>query len=305
MAVEHQAKLGLSVTAQSIGFFGSHKWLVLFPVAGFFFSLMFISLVAFGIFEFAFSTDLMAEAKDLIEPITSTAAGSGQENEKMKLLSVAGFVVIFCLNICISFVFNFFNVALAACVLGIFEGKALGFVGGISVAAQRLGAIFSWSFISATVGSIASLVERRGFGLATILTFLAGLAWRMATFFVVPIIASKNIGSISALKESVHLMRSVWGASVVSHLGLAWLKLGVVAIIFAGLALVHLVSGPDVLTDTLAVATPVGLVAIVFFSCVGTISRAALFYYANENLVPAQFNGDTLRNAIVDKHRKS
>ena len=45
MAVKQQAKLGLSVAAQSIGFFGSHKWLVLFPISSFVFSLIFIALV--------------------------------------------------------------------------------------------------------------------------------------------------------------------------------------------------------------------------------------------------------------------
>ncbi|WP_153771136.1 DUF6159 family protein [Labrenzia sp. CE80] len=304
MAVKQQAELGLSVNAQSIGFFGSHKWLALFPIASFVFSLVFIALVAFGVFEIAFSTDLVVKAKAVIEPLIEGDAGSGQENDKMKLLSVAGFVVLFCLHVCISFVFKFFNVALAACVLEIFEGKSTGFLGGVSIATRRLGAVFSWSFISATVGSISSLVERRGFGIATILTMLAGLAWRMATFFVVPIIASKNTGSVSAIKESVHLMRSVWGASVVSRLGLSWLKLVLFGIVVAGLSLVHLISGPQALIDSLAVVTPIGLIAIVFFSCVGTISRAALFYYASKNLVPSQFNGETLRNAIVEKRGK-
>lgn len=303
MAVEQKIRLGVSVTAQSFGFFKNHKSLILFPVISLVLALIFIAAVAVGVFEVAVLTDVFAagsEASQSGAPQQSIET-DGPTDEKTKLLSIAGFIALFCLYVCISFVFNFFNVALAACVLAIFRGEPAGVMGSIAVAARRLTAVLGWSVIAAVVGSVANAVESRGPSFSSVLTILAGFAWRMATFFVIPIIASKPIGSVPAIKESVHLMRQVWGESVVANLGLRGVKLLIVLVICGCLALAHLTPGPQALMATAAVLTPLVLILILFLSTIGTIARAALFYYATEEAVPSQFDGDTLRNAITKK----
>ena len=304
MSVEQKVKLGLSVTAQSFGFFKAHKWLVLFPVVSLLAKLVLIAAVAVGVFEVAVMTDVFGVGADTSQAAAAekVAETGGPANEKTEVLSVAGFAALFCLYVCISFVFNFFNVALTACVLSIFKDDPVGFGGGISLATRRLTAILGWSVIVAVIGSIANAFDSRGPSFSNLLTILGGLAWRMATFFVIPIIASKRTGSVSAIKESVQIMQRVWGESVVAHLGFRGVGLLLILLVTGGaMAATHLVVGPEALLTTAAVLTPLVLILFLFLSTIGTIARAALFYYATEDTAPSQFDGDTLRSAITKK----
>ena len=47
-----------------------------------------------------------------------------------------------------------------------------------------------------------------------ILGFLGGIAWAIATFFVVPVIVAEGLGPIEALKRSANTIKQVWGTSV-------------------------------------------------------------------------------------------
>lgn len=301
MALKQQAKLGVSVTAQSFEFFKNHKSLALMPVFSFLLVLIFIAVVAFGVFEVAVLTDFFGNGADAAQSTASSPDSSNPTSEKTKILSIAGSFALFCMAACMSIVITFFNVALAASVLAIFHGKDVGLLGGISIASHRMKAVLGWAFISTIIGAIADTIERRGWGFASLLTILAGLAWRMATFFVIPVIASEKVGPISAIKESVKIMRDVWGASVVSNLGLRWVKIVIVLIVAGGLWLTHLIFGVQGVLDSLTVVIPLGLIALLLLSCLSTISRTALFFYATENTVPPQFEDDVLKNAISPK----
>lgn len=305
MALKQQAKMGLSVAAQSFGLLGNHKWLALFPILSFFVTLALIAFVAFGLFEVAVSTNMLGQGTDALKSVTDSLDSAGPESEKIKLLSVAGVVALFALSVFTHFVFTFFNVALAACVLGLFEGKSIGVAGGVSVASRRIAGIFGWSCVVAVIGSITQAVEKRANFMTTALVFLAGFAWRMATFFVIPIIASKNVGPITAIKGSTQIMRDVWGQSVTANLGLRGIRLIFIAVIFGGVALTHVISGPQALIDVGVVAVPVIVIVALLLTTIGTITRTALFYYATKSEAPAQFDPDVLQNAIIQRRSRS
>ena len=304
MAVEQKVNLGLSVTAQSFGFFTTHKWLALFPIISFLISLSLIAVVGVGVFEVAISTNFFGLGADLPQAITSVQQSDGSEHEAPTLISVAGIAGLFILSLCMYIVSTFFNVALSACVLAVFEGKPIGIGGGISTAARRLTAIFGWSAIAAVIGTISSLIDRRGNILVSVLTFLGGLAWTIATLFVIPIIATRNVSAVTAIKDSVNLLRADWGDANTMHHGSRKRLFIFMGILIGVTLLTHINLGPQMSTDIAFVLLPLLVIAMLFFSTIYTISRTALFYYATQRAAPPQFDSDTLRNSIVAKQSR-
>lgn len=293
--------MGLTATAQSYGFLGSYKWLALFPIISFLISLSLIAVVGLSVFEVAISTNFFGFGADLPHAITSVQQSDGSEHEVPTLISIAGIAALFILSLCMYIVSTFFSVALSACVLAIFEGKPIGIGGGISTAAHRLTAIFGWSAIAAVIGTISSLIDRRGNIFVSVLTFLGGLAWAIATLFVIPIIATRNVSAVTAIKESVKLLRADWGEANTTHHG-SRKKLFIIMGVSIGVILLsHINLGPQVSTDVAFVLLPLVVIAMLFFSTIYTITRTALFYYATQHAAPPQFDGNTLRSSIVAK----
>src|SRR3569623_330584 len=47
-----------------------------------------------------------------------------------------------------------------------------------------------------------------------------GLAWTVATFLVVPVLASQAVGPVDAVKRSVELLKRTWGENLIGTVGL-------------------------------------------------------------------------------------
>lgn len=305
MTLEKRARLGLGIAQQSFGVLGRHKWLAVFPFLSLVFTCFFAAVVAFGVFEVAINTDILSAETDLASSVASQSgavdSSGAVDNEATPLLSVVGLGVVFALYLFIACIFTFCNVALAACVLSLFHGKATGIGAGLSLAAARLPSILGWSVLVALAGTVLQAIESRGSTLTSVLSLFAGLAWRVATFFVVPIIAAQNTGPVSSVKESVHIMRDVWGETATTNLGVKGVKLLILVIVVGGLALTHFLFGVDGLLLAIPVMAPFVLVAGLFLSAIGTIARTALYYYATERKAPPQFDEAALGDAITLK----
>jgi len=65
-----------------------------------------------------------------------------------------------------------------------------------------------------TVSAIVKIVQDNPGSLGRIIKGLIGVAWSIATFFVIPVIAYGNLGPIGAFKRSVQLMKEKWGESL-------------------------------------------------------------------------------------------
>lgn len=304
MSIKQKASMGLTATAQSFGFFGSYKWLALFPIISFLISLSFIAVVALSVFEVSISTNFFGLGADLTQATTSVEQSNGSGPESLPLVSIAGIAVLFLLSFCMYTISTFFNVALSACVLAIFEDKPIGIGGGISTAAHRLKAIFGWSAISAVLGTISSVIDRRGNILISVLTFLAGLAWSVATLFVIPIVATRNVNAVTAIKDSVKLMGDDWGESNAAHRGSRKRLFIFIGVLIGVTLLTHINLGPQMSTDVSFALLPFLVIFMLFFSTLYTISRTALFYYATRHEAPPQFDSDTLRNAIAARRSR-
>ncbi len=111
---------------------------------------------------------------------------------------------------------TFFNVALQSTVARRWTGEPASVMDGVRVARSRMRVIVMWSVIAATVGSVMSLAERFNHfaWLERLLAYLAGAAWSVATFFVIPALAADGVGPREALRRSVRTVRERWAESM-------------------------------------------------------------------------------------------
>jgi len=178
----------------------------------------------------------------------------------------------------------FFNSALVGAALIRLEGGDPTVGDGLAIASKRMGSILGYAVISATIGVILRMISERGGIIAKIAAGLAGMAWTLATYLAVPVLVTKDIGPIDAVKESAAIFKRTWGEQVTGNFGIGWAMflafLGWSAAM-AGMVWLAVTFGSPVLVLSLI---GVGLLGYVFLSLVGSalggIYRAALYRYA-------------------------
>jgi hypothetical protein len=231
-------------------------------------------------------------------------------------VSPLGIVLIFLFYFVTYFVTIYFQVALVAAVKLRLSGgnPTLGY--GIGEANKRLGAIASWAVIAAIVGLILRLLEgaarrsRGGLGsiVAQIAISLVGMAWSLATFFVIPIIAYEGVGGFEAIKRSVGVIKRRWGEAVVGQAGIG-LVMFLLAILVGGvfgiIGILLLTSGGTVGTVVgiafIAVAVLGVLSIVVLAATLQSIYTAALYEYATKGQAPTIFSQNALDSAFRPK----
>ena len=135
------------------------------------------------------------------------------------------------------FVIFFANAALVGATLIRLRGVTPSFGAGLAVATRHIGSLFVYSLISATVGMVLrAIAERAGF-IGRIIISLIGAAWSIATFLVVPVLVSEQLGPVDAISRSMALLKKSWGEQVVAGAGIGlvfnWLTI-LSLLLFAG-----------------------------------------------------------------------
>src|SRR6266851_7258161 len=113
------------------------------------------------------------------------------------------------------FVIAFFNVALVSAASSRLAGGHATINEGLETAWQRKGKILQWALLSATVGILLRMIEERTARLGRFVGGLVGMAWTLASYFVVPVLAAEDVGPAEALQRSADLFRETWGEEVV------------------------------------------------------------------------------------------
>lgn len=150
-------------------------------------------------------------------PMAAFGFGAEMGSDTMK---VVGSVVGFAFYFVTTFVMIFFNSALVGAALIRLEGGDPTVADGLRIARQHLGAIAAWSLLAATVGMILKVARERAGWLGRLLLGIIGIAWNLATFLVVPVLVTKNLGPIDALKESASLLKKTWGEQIAGNVGI-------------------------------------------------------------------------------------
>jgi hypothetical protein len=199
------------------------------------------------------------------------------------------------------FVVIFFNTALITCVNAHMQGRNATISDGLSNATRHLPSILAWALVSATVGIILHLIERRAGFIGRIATALVGGIWSLVTFFVVPILILEDKGVVDSVKESVSLIKKTWGESIVGSgsIMLIFVATGVVGLLLVMATLV--VGNMIIFGVALALFILLVVVLAIVASAMQGIFVTALYTYARTGTVPAAFDKDLIQNAFVPK----
>ncbi len=220
-------------------------------------------------------------------------------------MSVGSYLLLFGFYLVQYFVIIFFQTALTGVALMHLRGEPTSVGAGFALARARLPQILGYALIAATVGLVLRMVQERLGLIGRIVVGFIGLAWTVATFLVVPVLASKDVGPIDAVKESVELLKRSWGENLIGNggLGVVFGLLMVGAVLLGALLIGGAVATQSLVAIVLAaVIVVVGfiLLALVQSSLQGIYS-AALYRYAEAGEASVGFDQGLLEQAFKPK----
>src|SRR5438445_551772 len=271
---------------QSFAILRSDKQLMLFPVLSAVCCLFVTAVIATG------GTILMMPA------IASAAANGEQFHPNQSPLFLLGMFTLYVANY---FVIVFFNVALVGVANSRLMGGSWTFRDGLELAWARKGTILQWALVAATVGVILRTLEERMGIIGRIIMRIIGIAWTLACYFVVPVLAFEDLTPIDAVKRSAKLFRDTWGEKVVGGFSLSMVSL---VLMLPGIGLViaaAFLAGINGMLVGLLLMVLYFLVLSVFMSAVGGIFNAALYRYACFKQVPPAFSEELIASAWAPK----
>lgn len=217
--------------------------------------------------------------------------------------SYATYVLGFAFYLVQYFVIFFFNAALVGAALIRLDGGDPTVSDGLAIASKRVGSILGYAAIAATVGMILRFIAERAGFLGRIVSGVIGIAWTLTTYLTVPILVTKDIGPIDAVKESVAIFKRTWGEQVIGNFGMGW------AVTLMGIAWTCVGFLLMFLTGSLGAFAVVPVIVIwglgyvflaLFASALNGIYTAALYRYAITGDA-GYFDADIMGNAFSAK----
>ena len=271
---------------QSFVILRSDKQLMLFPVFSAISCLLVTAIIATG-------------GMLLVMPAMASAAANGQPfHPNQSPLFLLGMFTMYVANY---FVIVFFNVALVGVANSRLMGGNWTFRDGMELAWARKGTILQWAFVAATVGMILRAVEERLGLIGRLVMRIIGVAWALACYFVVPVLAFEDLSPIAAIMRSSKLFRDTWGEKVIGGLSFSLVSL-VLMLPGFGLWFVAIVlGGIKGLLAGFALLTLYLLMLSVIMSAVQGIFNAALYRYACFQQVPPAFDADLVKSIWTAK----
>jgi hypothetical protein len=209
------------------------------------------------------------------------------------------------LSVPLTFITTTFNVAFLAMVLAYERGEEPSVGYGLRVARARMRTIIGWTLLSSGVGGALSALQRAPGGdwLANVVGFLGGVAWGLATFFVVPVLVLEDVGPVEAVRRSARAFKERWGEAIVGDVAIGFAVMfamipGVVAFLVGayGVQDGSDVWAPIVLTIGIVLTAPV----LVFSSAVTELFVLALYREG----ATGPFSADDLRDGVTIKAKK-
>lgn len=271
----------IELTKASIAVLRTDKELLLFPL---------VSFLAMVLVTVTFAVPLLVSGA-----ITRTAEGSVDPIAVIlgALFYLVSYSVIF-----------FFNTALVGAALIRLDGGDPTLRDGLRIAMSRLPQIIGYAIIAATVGMILRAIAERGGIVGALVAGLAGFAWNIATFLVVPILVVEKVGPVQAIKRSSSLLRGTWGEQLVGNIG--------ISLIFGLLALAVGLIGVGIIAVLWTISPALGVIGIVALvlaiaaitlvaAAVSGIFTASLYRYATKGDGGTMFRTDTLAAAFRGK----
>jgi hypothetical protein len=184
------------------------------------------------------------------------------------------------------FVIIYFNVALVGAVMIRLDGGAPTLGDGLRIANGRIAAILGYAVVSATVGVILRAIQERVGFIGRLVVGFIGAGWAIATYMVVPVIATSDRNAMKAIHESAALLKRTWGENMVGQGGLgaafALFYYGFIAVVavLGWLTFPLLETSPVLMVLVFAIVVLTLLAAVLAHATLSSIYAAVLYRYA-------------------------
>jgi len=235
----------------------------------------------------------------IVVAVVGLALGFGLDTSRIQRHGVDSYIPAFVMYVVTYSIGIFFQAAVVAGATERMRGGDPTVGSALAAARRRIGAIVMWAIVAATVGVVLRVIHDRLAFVGKIVASLLGVAWSLATFFVVPVLVLEDRSIPDSFRRSVGVFRDTWGETVVGGTTLG------VAAFCAWLTLIAITG----LTAWAAgvVAIPVFAVGAVFlmmfFSALQGVYVASLYHFATGGGDTPGLDSTLLRQAFVPKTR--
>ncbi len=250
---------------------------------------------------------LVVAASFLIPVGIMVIGGEHAGQDLQNRMSAGAYLLMFAFYLVQYFVIIFFQTALTGVALMHLRGEPTSVAVGFALARSRWSSILGYALIAATVGLLLRMIQERLGLIGRLVIGFVGLAWTVATFLVVPVLASQEVGPVDAVKRSVELLKRSWGENLIGSGGI-----GVVfglLIFLAVLAAAALIGGAVTLNSGVALvaAVVVAVLGLILLSLIQAsmqgIYAAALYRYAEAGETSVGFDPALLEQAFKPKKK--
>jgi hypothetical protein len=228
--------------------------------------------------------------------------GAWREVSDESTTRVAGVAVAWLFYFVLSAATVYFNTALVGAALIRLQGGDPTLGDGLRIASSRLRSILGYAAIAATVGLVLKMIANRGGALQRWVASLFGVAWSLATYLVVPVLAASGVGPVDAIKQSASLFKRTWGEQVAGSGGIKLISgLVTVALILLAVPLFILAASAEsvALLGALAGFFVLLFVALALVtSALQGVYSAALYRFATSGEASFGFEAGLLQGAF-------
>ncbi len=247
-------------------------------------------------------------AASFLVPVGLMAIGGGHAGARVEEgMSAGAYLLMFGFYLVQYFVIIFFQTALTGVALMHLRGEPTSVAAGFALARARLPQILGYALIAATVGLVLRMIQERLGLLGRLVVGFIGLAWTVATFLVVPVLVSKDVGPIDAVKESVGLLKRSWGENLIGNggIGIVFGLLMVLAVLVGAV----LIGGAVAMHSIVAIVVA-AVIVVMGFVLLGLVQAslqgiysAALYRYAESGEASVGFDQALLQQAFAPKKK--
>ncbi|HEX4263406.1 MAG TPA: DUF6159 family protein [Verrucomicrobiae bacterium] len=229
-----------------------------------------------------------------------TKTGGGSNQIAYSPVAVAYLVFLYLVSM---FAATFFNVAFYHEILEALSGRPVSLGRGLKFACSRWKAILMWALFAGMVGLIIKAIEQKFEIVGRITARLIGVAWSIASVFVIPIMVhdEETANPFGLLKKSADILKRAWGEGLIGYIGIGALNAVVMMVSIAVVGAAAIFSAKLNNFWLLGVAIGGEVVFLLLWSYLMNVAslvfKGALYLYAADGVVSAPYDQHLLDSA--------